>query len=103
MGLLEEARPGEFAPLLHTEQFLFHPLRRHPGRADDDERRVDPRAPIVEQARRHFLADARRAGDQAAAPRPRYPPPGWPTGIDRPPRPGEDRKTAWLGKSGSGR
>ena len=59
--------PGELAPLLDPEQFLLDPLGRHPRGADDDEGRLGARAPIVEQPRRHLLADAGRTGDQHPA------------------------------------
>ena len=60
MGLFEQARAGPARrPLLHAEQFLLDPLRRHPRRGDDDERPLGALAPIVQQPRRDLLADAR--------------------------------------------
>ena len=67
MRLFEQAGADILAALLHPEQRLFHPLRRHPRGRNHDERRIDARAPLVQQASRDFLAAARRAADQHAA------------------------------------
>ena len=67
MRLFEQAGADILAALLHPEQRLFHPLRRHPRGRNHDERRIDARAPLVQQAGGDFLAGTGRAADQHAA------------------------------------
>ena len=69
MRLLEQPGADLVAALLLPEQLLLDALGGHARGADDDERRVGARRPLVEQARGDLLARSGRAGDQDAAAR----------------------------------
>jgi hypothetical protein len=82
MRLLEEPRTaGVFA--VDAEQLLLDPFGSHHSRGNDDERPVRARAPLVDGARRDFLAHACRAGDEDPAAGRRDPLQSRPDAIDR--------------------
>ena len=68
MGFLErsDALRGARA-ILDAEKLFFHPLGRHGGGAQDDERAVRALGHVMQAARSKLLARTHGAGDQDAA------------------------------------